>query len=406
MKILFIAPYMPNLVRVRPFNIIRHLADRGHELTVATLWENDAERGQIAQLTKWGVDVVAVPLSRGQVALNCLKALPTGNPIQASYSWQPALLTALQGQPRTFDVIHVEHLRGSRFGLAAKELWPQVPVLWDAVDCITHLFRQTVHKSRSQFGRWRSRFELARTQQYEAWLLSQFKAVTVTSQVDRDVMEMMNAAHRPIHVVPNGVNLDYFRPNPALSRQPNTIVVSGKMSYHANVSMVLYLIEKIMPLVWQRNPNAVVQVVGKDPTREIKALAGDPRITVTGSVPDMRPYLQQAALAVSPITYGTGIQNKVLEAMACGTPVVATPQAISALNVTPGHDILVAENERRFASHICSLLDDPQRRTQLGAAGYAYVTEWHNWQHNITLLEDSYYEIVGRKLESINHSFG
>lgn len=400
MKLLFVVPYVPNLVRVRPYNLLRNLAERGHDITLATVWENEAEFADLEALRPWCRDMVALPLTVWRKALNLSAALPSRAPLQASYSWQPALLAPLVNGGAAYDVIHFEHLRGARFGLALQQALPQTPIVWDAVDSITHLFRQTVAFSRHWLGRWRSRVELARTRHFESRLLAQFDAVTVTSVVDREVLEQLNPQHGPIHVVPNGVDLGYFRPNPALPRHDRTIVISGKMSYHANISMVLHLVEQIMPLVWQQLPDARLQVVGKDPSREIRALADHPQITVTGSVPDMRPYLQQATVAVAPITYGAGIQNKVLEAMACATPVVATPKAIAALNVTPGHDILVAENPHRFAAHIIRLLTDPDRARRIGAASRRYVTDWHDWHENVQRLEASYYEVIHQRYPS------
>ena len=142
-----------------------------------------------------------------------------------------------------------------------------------------------------------------------------------------------------ISVLPNGVDLGYFYVGEELKREPATLVISGKMSYHANVSMTLEMVREILPVIWDQRPETKLWIVGKDPPREIQELGQHPKITVTGTVPDIRPYLQNATIAVAPITYGAGIQNKVLEAMACATPVVASSQAVSALNTISGKDI-------------------------------------------------------------------
>jgi glycosyltransferase involved in cell wall biosynthesis len=134
-------------------------------------------------------------------------------------------------------------------------------------------------------------------------------------------------------------------------------------------------------------------VVGKDPGREILALANHPNIIVTGTVKDLPPYLQQATVAVAPIAYGVGIQNKVLEAMACATPVVTTPQAVSALEVCSGEDVLVAEEPGEFADAVLSLLDDQQARQRLGEAGRLYVEEHHKWDSIAGQLVGIYNEI-------------
>ena len=394
MDILFVVPYAPNLVRTRPYNLIRHLAERGNRVTVLTLWINEQEQNDLAQLKQLVHQVWALPMPAWRSLWNCMLALPGGQPLQSVYSWQPDLVSFLNGDAR-FDVVHVEHLRGSRYGLYFKEQG-QWPVVWDSVDCISHLFRQAASSSQSLVGRWRSRFDLKRTEWYEGWLLKQFDQVLVTSSVDRQALASLsaNGAAKKISVLPNGVDLDYFSPDTAVARDKNTIIVSGKMSYHANITMTIYLANEIMPYVWARRPDVKLWIVGKDPSREIRALAEKTAVTVTGTVPDLRDYLRRATIAATPIPYGAGIQNKVLEALACATPVVTTPQAISALAIQPGRDLLVADNPQAFAATLLNLLDNPQQQRQIGQAGRAYIEDKHHWNNIAARLEDIYREAI------------
>jgi sugar transferase (PEP-CTERM/EpsH1 system associated) len=401
MKILFVVPYVPSLIRVRPFNLIRALARRGHEITLAALYTSESERAQAADLAPFCAEILLERVSRSQSLLNCLAALPTRQPLQAAYSWSPALaarladrLTHPTGAP--FDAVHVEHLRGVRLALrllrAAPAGRPRPPILWDSVDSISHLFRQTARRNRNPLLRAGIRLELARTETFEGWLPGQLDRVLVTSSIDRQAFLDLagpSAAER-VHVLPNGVDLDYFRPDPQVERQPDALVISGKMSYHANIDMVHRLVAENMPLVWAQRPETQVWVVGKDPPDSVRALAADPRVTVTGTVPDLRPYLRRAALAVSPLGYGAGIQNKVLEAMACATPVVASPQSVAALDLTPGQDVRVAGDPQAFAGQILELLAQPAERARLGAAGRAYVERCHNWDTIAAQLEAHY----------------
>jgi polysaccharide biosynthesis protein PslH len=189
LKILFLVPYTPNLIRTRPYNLIRQLAQRGHDVTLLTLFSNANEEADLAAWRDEGIAVIAEPLSRGRSLANSLAALPTGDPLQAAYCWQPALARRLSElltagkEYSPFDVIHVEHLRGARYALLAKELvggpsstadhkpssviHRPLPIVWDSVDCISHLFRQAAVHSRSRFGRWVTRLELPRTEGYE-----------------------------------------------------------------------------------------------------------------------------------------------------------------------------------------------------------------------------------------------
>lgn len=416
MRILFVVPYTPNLVRVRPYNLIRHLSIRGHEVTLLTQYSNAAEQADAAAMQLHCRRVIALPLPRWRSLWNCLVTLPGDAPLQSAYCWQPALaqqlseLVAQRNGQAPFDVIHVEHLRGARYGLYVRQKWANSPpVVWDSVDCISLLFRRAAAHSKRPLSRWVARFELGRTERFEGRLAQQFDHVLLTSQADRQALLALLPPLRPaaaISVLGNGVDVTYFRPAAEITREPATIVVSGKMSYHANVTMTLFLALQIMPLVWANRPDVKLLILGKDPTREIRALSQNPAITVTGTVSDIRPYLQRATIAALPVTYGAGVQNKVLEAMACATPVVVTPQAVAALSAVPGRDLLVAASTgegqpaQELAQTILSLLADPVRQQALGAAGRAYVETYHDWNHIAAQLEGIYYAIVDPKCGS------
>jgi glycosyltransferase involved in cell wall biosynthesis len=230
--------------------------------------------------------------------------VPTRKPLQASFCWQPELarqLGLLTGKVHDhFDIVHVEHLRGARYGLYLKSLSERKasspkdnpPIVWDSVDCISSLFRQAAEKSQSATSRMITRFEANRTYRYEKWLVEQFNRVLVTSILDKNAFQFMRETgdRRPeITVIPNGVDLEYFKRDPLIVRRKATLVISGKMSYHANVAMVLYLTKDILPIVWSQKPEVELWIVGKDPPESIMKLGENPAIKVTGTVDDIRP---------------------------------------------------------------------------------------------------------------------
>jgi sugar transferase (PEP-CTERM/EpsH1 system associated) len=402
MRILYVVPYAPNPVRTRPYNLIRALSKSGHEVTVLTLAQDDTEMTGVTALSAGGVRVMVWPLPRGRSYANCAAALLGGEPLQAAYCWQPALAARLREllQNEPFDVVHVEHLRGARYARLAKAtltaMSSPTPVVWDSVDCISHLFRQALVHSASPFGRFISRLDLPRTERYERQLVREFDAVLTTSPADRDALvELANEegnTDAPVYVLPNGVDLDAFRPDPAIDREPATLILSGKMSYHANVTMVFYLVNEILPQVWERRPDVRLMIVGKDPPVDVRALASDPRVTVTGMVPDLRPFLNRATMAVAPMVYNAGIQNKLLEAMACGAPVVTTPNAIQGLAIEPGHHLLVGDGPSELAEAVHGLLERPERGQALSVAGREYVAHHHDWSEigdRLTAIYDS-----------------
>jgi glycosyltransferase involved in cell wall biosynthesis len=270
-------------------------------------------------------------------------------------------------------------------------------VVWDSVDCISNLFRQAADQSATRFGRWLTRFELGRTTRHEGWLISQFNRVLVTTPLERTaLLSLLPAGQKlpAVNVLPNGVDLTYFKPCESTARERATIVVSGKMSYHANAAMVVHFVRDILPAIWARRPDVRLCVVGQNPPPAIRALTQDHRIRVIGTTPDIRPYLQSATLAVAPLTYGVGIQNKVLEAMACATPMVASPHAVAALAVKPGEEVLVAREPAEYSKTVLDLLDDCTRQRQLGEAGRRFVEGHHRWDRIAAQLVDVYDELV------------
>ncbi len=168
MRILYVIPYVPSLIRVRPYNLIKHMSRRGHQVTILTLWTNEEEREDLNRLNDECYQVKGVHLSRARSLMNCLKAVPTQIPLQAVYCWQPELASQLlelaqqaKGEP-AYDILHVEHLRGARYGLFLKTKSikgvKRLPIVWDSVDSISLLFKQAAVQSKSQFSRWLNSF--------------------------------------------------------------------------------------------------------------------------------------------------------------------------------------------------------------------------------------------------------
>ncbi|RMF03731.1 MAG: glycosyltransferase [Chloroflexi bacterium] len=390
MRILFISPYIPSLVRVRPYNIIKHLAWRGNEITLLALVPPGEDTTSLADLKEWCRQIELVTLPRWRTLWNGVQALPGHTPFQAAYSRSPEMQALVTKTLKTtrFDVIHVEHLRGAELSPAPNG----TPVVFDSVDSISLLFEKTLHAGPNWRSRLKARLDLERTRSYESHLAERYARVLVTSPQDKESLVALAGqpnANERIAVLPNGVDLAYFSPLD-LPREPATLVFSGKMSYHANEAAAIDLITTVMPLIWQQLPNTQLKIVGKDPSSILLALAEDRRITVTGTVPDMRPHLAQATISVLPIRYGVGIQNKVLEAMAMETPVITTSQPMASLKAKAGQDLLVADTPGDIAAAALSLLRNEQRRHQIGTAGRRYVETHHDWNATAQNLESIY----------------
>ncbi|MBZ0278028.1 MAG: glycosyltransferase [Anaerolineae bacterium] len=387
MRILFVTPYIPSLIRVRPYNILRALVERGHDVTLLTLQPPGDQGESLADLRSWGLTVHVVPHPRNQTLINGLRALPSRLPLQAAYSRSPQFArkaAEILGQHK-FDVVHLEHLRGAVLAGALGDL----PIVFDSVDSISLLFGKVLQDAPTLKSRLMAGIDLERTRRFEGQLTQYFRQVAVTSEADRQALIGFGCDKRRITVVPNGVDLGYFSPLNS-ERDPLRLVFTGKMSYHANVAAVEDLVRKIMPLVWKEQPDAKLQIVGKDPSPAVLELGKIPNVSVIGFVPDMRPYLAQAAIAISTVRYGVGIQNKVLEAMAMETPVVCSAQANSALKTINGQDILVGDTPQMLAQHILDLLGSADKRIQVGQQGRHYVETHHTWDSAAATLETLY----------------
>lgn len=397
MRVFFLSPYPPSLIRVRPFNWIKHLAARGHRITLLTLVSSTEEAADLKEVARYCHHSEGIPFPRWRPLWNLLWALPRPSlPLQAAFTRCSALERRAREmvQQESFDIVHIEHLRGSTFARAVDG----VPRVWDSVDCISLLFERTLQSGPTLGSRLMARADLARTQRYEGRFVGRHAVTLVTSPEDRQALESLvrqwgNPDGSEIVVLPNGVDLAYFAPQ-ELPRQPDRIIFTGKMSYHANVAAALYLGQEIMPRVWQRRPDVRLQIVGKDPVPAVRALSDDSRIMVTGYVADLRPFLASAAVAVTPLRYSVGIQNKVLEAMAMGTAVVTTPQTRTALLAREGEHFLIGEDADGFAAQVICLLNDREMAARIGAAGRQYVEQHHDWNRLAARLEEVYQRAV------------
>jgi glycosyltransferase involved in cell wall biosynthesis len=411
MRIAYVVPYVPNLIRTRPYNLICQLAALGHEVTVFTLGHGAQDRQDAESLRSRIACVYYQEQPVWNSLWNSLKIVPSRRPLQTVYSWNWKLakeLVKLLRVQGAFDVVHVEHLRGSLYGQYIKSQLPNMPVVWDSVDCISYLFQQASVHSKSGFGKFITRFELGRTRQMEGKLIGEFDHVLVTSKTDKNALlelSLPDTTPAPISVLPNGVDLEFFYPNPGVQRDPNTLVFSGKMSYHANISMVKSLVTEIMPRIWEKRPTVRLIVVGKDPPVDIRRLNDGARIHVTGTVGDIRPFLWKSNAAIVPLVYGAGIQNKILEAMATGTPVITNSKVLASLSITPGKELLVADTADEFASCALKLIDNQILGSVVGEAGFQYVTRNHNWVESAGRLGEIYSHVIFRTIGRNGQAF-
>lgn len=412
---------MPSRHRPRPFHLITALAARQHRIHLIAAATSEEERTAEPALDAVCERVEIIPVRALRSLWNCTRGLLGPAPLQARYCHAPQMAAAVGRAVAStpYDIVHIEHLRAALYGLPLQG----IPRVYDAVDCMSRLLAHTAAAGPTAAARVTARAELRRTQAFERELLGRFDHVLVTAASERDALAALDRARRdvPVHtdpdrrgaaggrrdveraplagkvtVLPNGVDVDHFAPQPT-RRDLATVVFVGRMGYHANLAAAYRLVTDIMPRVWAQRPDAHLIIVGTDPPASLRRVAARARgpVRITGAVPDVRPFLARATLAIAPLRYAVGIQNKVLEAMAMATPMVATAAATAALGARDGAEVLVADDDAGLAAAALRLLDDALLARRVGLAGRRYVTESHDWRAVAAELEGIYHTAAG-----------
>ncbi|MEJ2209781.1 MAG: TIGR03087 family PEP-CTERM/XrtA system glycosyltransferase [Anaerolineae bacterium] len=370
-------PYPPNRGdRLRAFHIIEHLA-ADHELTLVSFLSHEAQREHVAPLEQYGRvhTVFQGPLrSAAAVAGNAWRRAP----LQALYYRSRAMQRLVDGlvAATPFDAAYVHLFRMAPYLAQHAGLYRVV----DLTDAISKEVGLSL-PYRSLAWRLLYRLEGPRIARYECQVARSFEETWLISEADRKHL----AAACPganLRVVPNGVDTDYFRPTGAPGEGQGLIFV-GHMGVPHNVDAARHLVTDILPLVRQQVPDARLYIVGADPAPQVRALEQAPGVRVTGFVPDLNEALNRAAVFVAPLRFAAGVQNKVLEAMAAGRPVVTTSVINAGLGATPGRDLLLADNAPAMAANVVRLLHDEGLREQIGRAGRQFIQERYSWQHAV-----------------------
>lgn len=216
-----------------------------------------------------------------------------------------------------------------------------------------------------------------RLRSLETRLAQQADRLLVVTDAERDLFHGF-CPDAPVQAMSNGVDMDYFGPGNT-EVQPYSCVFVGVMDYKPNVDAVCWFVRNVWPQIRRRYADATFNIVGKSPAVDVQALCQQDGVTVTGDVPDVRPWLHRAKCVVVPLRIARGVQNKVLEAMACARPVVSSPASLQGLDVEPGLHLLSAQNADEWMASVSDVFDDRSRAEDLGLAANAWVQTHHRW---------------------------
>ena len=217
--------------------------------------------------------------------------------------------------------------------------------------------------------------------------------VVVVSDEDAQILRQLNPG-LSITAIPNGVDIAAFAHQPAVERHPDRLLFTGALGYPPNVDAALFLVNSIFPHIRAAHPATRLALVGRDPADSVTALDNLVGVEVVGPVEDMAESLSGATIYLCPMISGTGIKNKLLEAMANGLPCVATPLAVRGMKIRPGVDVLIESAGERFAEATIRLLEDEGLRQRIGQAGFEYVSRSHTWSAMADRYESIYLELI------------
>jgi len=367
-------PYPPDKGdRIRTFHLLRFLARRAR-VHLGCLADEPVPGEVLAALEPYCARIAVVRLGAMRW-LRALGSLMRGCTVTEGAFAAPALRATLRSwakeTPFTFSLASssamVPYLR--------MEELRAVPALVDLMDVDSQKWFDYAG-SQLSLKSCVYRLEGSRLRRLERDLSNWARAVTLVSEAEVALFREFCTEGR-VHAISNGVDLNYFQPGPETAEQGCVFI--GALDYHPNVDGVCWFCREVWPVIYQRRPQARLNLVGRRPVAAVRRLAEVPGVEVVGQVPDVRPYLARSAVAVVPLRLARGVQNKVLEALALGKATVASPQSLSGLRAQPGVHLLSASSPQEWIEAILRLKRNPALRQQLGRAGRRYVEENHHW---------------------------
>ncbi|MGH8579643.1 MAG: glycosyltransferase [Gammaproteobacteria bacterium] len=255
----------------------------------------------------------------------------------------------------------------------------------DFCDCISELRRQQAQREKALARKIALYAEMYSVRRAERAALARSALAVAISGIDAQGLTAL-ASNRPVLVVPNGVDYQYFSPIARSSVPTKHLVFTGIMDYSPNADAAVFFAREVLPQIRVREPRAEFWIVGAFPAPEVQALSILPGVHVTDAVPDVRPYLWQSAVFVSPLRFGTGVKNKLLAAMSAGVPIVATRSSISGIDIAANVHYLAANTSEEFAAQVLRLLTDRELSRSLCHHARTTVERYYSWDRQAVPL--------------------
>ena len=367
--------------KIAAFNAIRHLAAR-HEVHVFCLGDGVQDLANISGLQAYAKSVSAAPVDEFTIKLRALAALVTGQPLSVAALNESKLHDAIQKKFTELrpDLIIVYSCNMAQFA----EHFPNVPRIMHFGDLDSLKWPQYAERSSIPLN-WIYAIEARRLLGYERHIAQIFSHALVHTEIEKHDFERLIPGI-PVAVVGNGVDLDYFR-SAGEAKKPASMVFTGVMDYRPNIDAVVWFCDEILPIVQANIPAANFTICGSRPAPVVRRLVKRRGVTVTGWVPDARPYLDRAEIFVAPLRMARGVQNKLLEALAMGLPCVASTAAWRGTVVPAAEGILATDNAQEFARNVIDLLRDSNLRAEMARRARAAAEAKYRWEVQLARLD-------------------
>jgi sugar transferase (PEP-CTERM/EpsH1 system associated) len=354
---------------------------RNHSVVVLAFAHGDEDHQGADVLRQMGMEVVTVPYRASRGALNSVAALLQDDPLTTAFFGSRQVRQEVETRAGECDVM-----------VAFSSSMGAYLLPYEGVNRILHFceldsdkWRQYANRS-SGWRRWVYGREARVLLQLERQLARSMNTSIVCSPVEKELFDRY-IPDVPCSVLQNGVDLQYFAPV-GLAPEPGHLVFTGVMDYFPNVDACEFFAREVLPRIRERHADARFTIVGSNPSPEVLKLAELPGVAVTGRVADTRAYLRRASVCVAPLRIARGIQNKVLEGLAMGLPVVGTTAATQGVGGVPGQDYLIADGADAQVAAVTSLLGDSTKRGRLAAAGRRFVAAHYDWGARMASLDD------------------
>lgn len=384
---------------IRIFGILKELSSRGHEiyLLAGNAGPTPSPDNPVAVLCKH-VAYYRPPASsqRSNALLSGLRALfspyPYTNSKFGSNEIRRVIREILADQHFDLILANFAFLADSVPSKVAKS----TPVVFDEHESEGLLWRQYMRRGNVAM-RVFGLLNVLKVAWFQKRLVSRIAAILCASDRETEFARSFIPANVGLWTVPNGIDADSYTSLLTAQKDSNTIILCGGLGVFRNRLAALWFAQTVFPAVRKEIPDAEFWIVGSNPNQEIRDLEKVPGIHVTGTVEDTRPYYARAAVAVAPYRFGEGTKLKVLEAMASGVPVVATPIGCQGIDVVDGEQVLIAESETDFGDQVINLLRDPRKRAQMAGAARRRIEEKYTWKKIVDDVEPKLLALVEKR---------